>query len=284
MAKPKSTYPGHTVKRGDHGGNVHRIQDKLNDWRASNPKDNDHQPKLALDGDFGPQTEKRVRQFQGHHDGPHGHPLDVDGIVGRFTWATLFGEQLYHPPKPDPGHVARGTLWLPHAEHDPYPDSGPFRFPNASPRGVIHSTEGVSLPHYSGSAPHFTLEPRSGKLWQHIALNRCAEALEHNAGRIDTNHMHAIQIEVIEFAILRTKARPDWSATEYKHLAALMRDLESAVGIKRTESVTFVGTSHPMSDEKWRTYEGWCGHQHVPHQDRAHHWDPGELRLHAELI
>ena len=41
-------------------------------------------PISLLDGDFGPETERAVRAFQGENG------LTVDGIVGRNTWRTLF--------------------------------------------------------------------------------------------------------------------------------------------------------------------------------------------------
>ena len=47
----------------------------------------------AVDGIFGPQTEKNVRQYQADKG------LRVDGIVGTNTWAALYGE---HDKPADP--------------------------------------------------------------------------------------------------------------------------------------------------------------------------------------
>ena len=41
-------------------------------------------PITSLDGDFGPETERAVRAFQGENG------LTIDGIVGRNTWRALF--------------------------------------------------------------------------------------------------------------------------------------------------------------------------------------------------
>ncbi|WP_223635356.1 peptidoglycan-binding domain-containing protein [Planococcus sp. 4-30] len=40
----------------------------------------------AVDGIFGPETERNVRQYQADKG------LKVDGIVGTYTWAALYGE------------------------------------------------------------------------------------------------------------------------------------------------------------------------------------------------
>ncbi|GAA1959708.1 peptidoglycan-binding domain-containing protein [Microbacterium deminutum] len=58
-----------TVRRGDHGDAVRALQTLLTD--------------LAVDGDFGPLTETKVRDFQGVFLPP------ADGIVGPITWQAL---------------------------------------------------------------------------------------------------------------------------------------------------------------------------------------------------
>lgn len=86
----KSTYPGRVLKLGTHGGTTERLQSQLN--KVRNSAASAHQPKLAIDGEYGKNTERRVRQFQAHHG------LTVDGEVGPVTWAKLFDEPL--PPQP----------------------------------------------------------------------------------------------------------------------------------------------------------------------------------------
>lgn len=62
-----------TIKRGDKGDEVARLQSLLNKNGYS----------LVEDGDFGNKTEEAVKAFQKQHN------LEVDGIVGRQTWNAL---------------------------------------------------------------------------------------------------------------------------------------------------------------------------------------------------
>lgn len=63
-----------TVKRGMTGGAVTVLQQMLVKLGYS----------IAVDGDFGPATEKAVKGFQTVHG------LEVDGIVGKMTWGKLY--------------------------------------------------------------------------------------------------------------------------------------------------------------------------------------------------
>lgn len=62
-----------TLKKGDKCDEVARLQSLLNKNGYS----------LVEDGDFGPKTEEAVKEFQKQHN------LEVDGIVGKNTWAAL---------------------------------------------------------------------------------------------------------------------------------------------------------------------------------------------------
>ena len=62
------------IKKGDIGRAVSVLQILLNAFSGAG---------LQLDGDFGPRTEDAVKQYQRTHN------LDVDGVVGDYTWDSL---------------------------------------------------------------------------------------------------------------------------------------------------------------------------------------------------
>lgn len=61
------------LKKGNKGSSIKTLQKRLNEFNA----------KLTIDGDFGPVTEKAVRDFQKKSS------LRVDGLVGKNTMAAL---------------------------------------------------------------------------------------------------------------------------------------------------------------------------------------------------
>jgi|ERR1051326_1074708 peptidoglycan hydrolase-like protein with peptidoglycan-binding domain len=65
----------YAVQMGSKGANVLRVQELLHDvWGETS---------LAIDGDFGPQTDGAVRDFQ------RANSLAVDGVVGPMTSKAL---------------------------------------------------------------------------------------------------------------------------------------------------------------------------------------------------
>ncbi len=62
-----------TIKRGDRGPDVKLCQELLNEKGYS----------ASIDSDFGPTTEKRVKEFQKDNG------LGADGVVGAKTWEEL---------------------------------------------------------------------------------------------------------------------------------------------------------------------------------------------------
>ncbi|WP_327353875.1 peptidoglycan-binding domain-containing protein [Streptomyces sp. NBC_01304] len=77
-ARSCAYYTGTTLTdRGDKGLRVKEVQCLLLSWGFNVGPD-------GVDGDFGPNTEGAVRQFQGWYGG-----LSVDGQVGVNTWRAL---------------------------------------------------------------------------------------------------------------------------------------------------------------------------------------------------
>jgi peptidoglycan hydrolase-like protein with peptidoglycan-binding domain len=69
------------LRRGSKGEQVKFLQDMLN--QADRKQNFGNPPPLKVDGDFGPQTETAVKNFQKYYG------LVIDGVVGPKTWAKL---------------------------------------------------------------------------------------------------------------------------------------------------------------------------------------------------
>ena len=75
---PNHPWPGVYVKQGSTGDIVRTIQARLSarGWT------------IGVDGQFGPQTDRVIRQFQAEKN------LGVDGIVGPATWSALWNAPI----------------------------------------------------------------------------------------------------------------------------------------------------------------------------------------------
>ncbi len=109
------SYPGTALRRGARGPNVVRAQVMLNRIGRNYPAI----PRIsAVDGIFGPQTERAVRSFQEIFG------LSVDGIIGKSTWYQLVrlyvgvnnlaeleseGQSFYAVQWQDPGTLQSGN-------------------------------------------------------------------------------------------------------------------------------------------------------------------------------
>lgn len=199
--------------------------------------------------------------------------------------------------------------------------SGPQRYPGASTAYwygskypgsamesnvvVWHTTEGTSLPGYSGGseAPNFTAMPDFAAqrlVWyQHFDFDVSSRALVNAAGGVETNTLNVVQVEIVGtcdpgthqkwakagYRHLYTPELPDWAVRD---LAAFAKWAHDHHGVPLTSAVTFkaypasYGTSNGvrMSASKWASFTGHCGHQHVPENL---HGDPGLLPMAAIL-
>ena len=74
-----------TLRKGStESGTVRRLQEMLNVFVGPS-EEGTPSGAIAVDGEFGPQTEQAVKIFQGADVGD----LTVDGIVGANTWKKL---------------------------------------------------------------------------------------------------------------------------------------------------------------------------------------------------
>lgn len=196
--------------------------------------------------------------------------------------------------------------------------SGPQRYPGASTaywygskyQGsamesnviVWHSTEGTSLPSYSGGAeaPNFTAKPDFAAkrlVWyQHFDFDVSSRALRNLSGGIQTNTLNACQVEIVgtcdpathkkwgSTPHLYTPELPDWAIRD---LAAFAKWANSNHSVPLSSGLTFKAypssygnSSVRMSGTAWTNFKGHCGHQHVPEND---HGDPGAFPM-ADIL
>lgn len=171
--------------------------------------------------------------------------------------------------------------------------------------GVMHTTEGRTVPSYGGggSAPNFTALPdikaKKLKWYQHFDFDVSSRALVNKAGGVDTNTANAVQVELVGTCDERHAATwdgkragvdyifwpaaPDWALAE---LAKFVKWAHEQHGVRLASTVTWkpykkgqVGGSYGangvrLTGSQWGAYYGWLGHQHVPEND---HGDPGDL-------
>lgn len=158
--------------------------------------------------------------------------------------------------------------WHPGATVVRHSDAG--QFTGGGRKLVWHTTEGSSLPDYQGSTPHFTINPKTGALWQHVPIDRAAKTLK--AG--GPNFWGTIQVEIVGFA----RDSHAWSAVEYSRLRELARWIERNGDVPRKCTVTFTDAAgvKRLSADAFKAYAGHIGHQHAPGND---HWDPGKLNI-----
>ncbi|MDR3079459.1 MAG: peptidoglycan-binding protein [Streptomyces sp.] len=166
---------------------------------------------------------------------------------------------------------------------------------------VWHSTEGTSLPSYSGGAeaPNLTAKPdfAAKKLdwYQHFDFDTSARALVNLAGGVETNTLNVCQVEIVGTCDPTTHAK--WTKAGYQHLYTpelpdwAIRDLAAFAawananhGVPLTSGPAFKaypgsygsGNGVRMSNAAWNGFRGHCGHQHVPENL---HGDPGAFPI-----
>jgi hypothetical protein len=182
-------------------------------------------------------------------------------------------------------------LWLEGVEILPAPParapSGP-KFVSVPWRGVLHTTEGPTLDGAVASFigtnywPHFTIDPNTLRVAQHLPVTAGSRALSDNG--VPANASRAIQIEIVGFAANSGNLAPEQLA----FVGSVIRRIEDLVPIAHRSDRMFLNaggvSSTPgnrMSAMEWARFAGWCGHQHVPGEN---HWDPGQLDIATVLL
>jgi hypothetical protein len=164
------------------------------------------------------------------------------------------------------------AAWMPGADtsHKAGTDGGSIL--GGKPKVLWHDTETSGLPSYSsGSFPHFTVDPKSGHIWQHIPVNRAARALKNVDGGCQTNRWNVIQVEIIGYvnkipyhAALGEIAA--WAASEWSVPATSDAD-------RLSYDASYGSTHVRFSCSEWDAFSGHCYHMSAPEND---HGDPGD--------
>ncbi|MDH6451561.1 hypothetical protein M2155_003969 [Streptomyces sp. SAI-119] len=193
--------------------------------------------------------------------------------------------------------------------------TGPQRYPGASRANwyqddfggdamevnvvVLHTTEGRTLPTYSGGAlaPNLTAVPdlaaKRLRWYQHFDIETSSRALANLRGGVETNTLNVCQVELVGTcdpgSHTKWKAAgkahvywpdaPDWALQGVARFLAWMHE-EHGVPLSGPGSWPAYPSSYGskqgqrMSGTKWEAFKGVCGHMHVPENN---HGDPGAI-------
>ncbi|MDH6517726.1 hypothetical protein M2163_005292 [Streptomyces sp. SAI-135] len=193
--------------------------------------------------------------------------------------------------------------------------SGPQRYPGASRANwyqddfggdamevnvvVLHTTEGRTLPTYSGGAlaPNLTAVPdlaaKRLHWYQHFDIETSSRALANLRGGVETNTLNVCQVELVGTcdpaihgkwktagkAHIYWPDAPDWALRGVARFLAWMHE-EHGVPLAGPGAwpayPSSYGSKHGqrMSGRKWEAFKGVCGHMHVPENN---HGDPGAI-------
>lgn len=176
--------------------------------------------------------------------------------------------------------------FYPRAEQITFVGATGGTYVNAPFRGVLHTTQSTNYTpskyEYYGHSnpPHFTVARKGGeaRVYQHYSIRVAARALVNLDGGVQTNRQNAVQIE-IAWRAENIAALPP---TMKEALRQLMAWISNECGIQLAAPEFFGeeaygnGSLARMSASEWNSFNGWCGHQHVPENV---HWDPGRLPI-----
>lgn len=166
-----------------------------------------------------------------------------------------------------------------------YVVNGPWRL-------VLHTTE--SGPNSTNaviglfrsrpcSTPHFCINPADRRKIQFIRTEWACAALANAPGGVETNRIPCIQVEIVGWA----NETHNWPDEYLQFIGEFIADvIRSGIPLNLDNVPEFLGamdgtiaTSYArqrFSPAKWNSFDGVCGHQHVPEND---HWDPGKINI-----
>lgn len=156
--------------------------------------------------------------------------------------------------------------------------------------GVVHTTEGTTLPDYNGgaSAPNVTAVPdfKNKKLvwYQHFDVDRSSRALVNKSGGVETNTLNAFQIELVGTCDPAKRVSwgskkagvdyifwpeaPDWALKglgELVHWLAVNHKIPAKSSVVwKAYPASYGNSAVRLTGARWASYYGWLGHQHVP--------------------
>lgn len=240
---------------------------------------------------FGEQTKAAVKEFQ-TKQGWTGD--DADGIPGPSTVAALGLQWVQDTTAPVPPVVPPvtppETPTTPPADTPPnviwnpipgFPGLRAFA-PGGGPKVILHTTESDSKPNWEvqkSGIPHFTVDLKSGTIWQHLTLDMAAYTLKGGDNSPNSGAGVCIQVEIVG----RAAQVPDWSADEYERLRRLLLWICSKIKAAYIFPFPWTGNSGygvgGAVRQTWTAFRdasGIVGHSHVPYND---HWDPGALKV-----
>ncbi|MCQ2571152.1 MAG: phage tail tip lysozyme [Candidatus Saccharibacteria bacterium] len=150
---------------------------------------------------------------------------------------------------------------------------------------TLHSTEGTNsvgqygLDIYRSNPypPHFTVDMKTKKVYQHFSIDKPASAVE----SVDTSA--GVQIEIIGYST-EDKSSDEWylhntgnfGDSEWQYLAKLLVGISAYTGIKLESTLNWAdgGNARIADSDTYTNYTGIIGHMHTISND---HTDPGNV-------